>query len=230
METNYTEQYRGPHPGILALIFTVLFNAGLSCVISFNGPPYYPGPWESLATITSYFLHQRSDVLMCAFLQFGASIPLGIFTAAAVSRLKLSRVNKPGVNIALFGGFMTSFNLSLSALTLWVMSHPALSGNDNAIALLYYVTFAVGGVGYSVPMGLLIAGLAVTTGLSGMLPKWMMWFGIAIAAAGELSALSLVFSDLLFMIPLTRFPGFVWLILFGFKLPLKQMKSKIIPA
>jgi ABC-type Fe3+ transport system permease subunit len=69
-------------------MFTVLFNAGLYFVISFSATqPHSPGPWESAETITTYFHAQPWDVLWCAFLQFGAVIPLGLFTAVVVSRL-----------------------------------------------------------------------------------------------------------------------------------------------
>jgi hypothetical protein len=37
-----------------------------------------------------------------------------------------------------------------------------------------------------------------------------------LAVAGELSWLNLVFPQVLFLIPLVRFPGFVWLIATGF--------------
>jgi hypothetical protein len=43
--------------------------------------------------------------------------------------------------------------------------------------------------------------------------------GLALGIIGELSALSLVIPSLLFLIPLTRFPSFIWLILAGFRLP-----------
>ncbi len=40
-----------------------------------------------------------------------------------------------------------------------------------------------------------------------------------LAVAGELSWLSFVIPGALFLIPLTRFPGFVWLIATGIALP-----------
>ena len=218
METTNQPGYKGPHAGMLAVIFMVLFNAGLSFVISFTGtPPYFPGPWESAETITAYFRDHSNDVLLCAFFQFCAAIPLGLFTAAVVTRIRL-KVKAAGTFIALFGGMMTAFNLALSAMVLWVMAHPAISPNETLIPALYYLVFAIGGVGYSVPLGLLIAGVAVTSGITKMIPGWMMWSGLVIAVAGEVSCLSMVFPKLLFLIPLTRFPGFVWLILAGFKL------------
>jgi len=40
-----------------------------------------------------------------------------------------------------------------------------------------------------------------------------------VAIFGETSCLTLIFPGALPLIPLTRFPGFVWLIFAGFKLP-----------
>jgi hypothetical protein len=40
-----------------------------------------------------------------------------------------------------------------------------------------------------------------------------------LAVAGELSWFNLVFPQALFLIPLVRFPGFIWLIATGFLLP-----------
>ncbi|MGI8959585.1 MAG: hypothetical protein ACR2IV_07475 [Bryobacteraceae bacterium] len=46
-----------------------------------------------------------------------------------------------------------------------------------------------------------------------------MAFGLLLAVAGELSWLNLVFPQILFLVPLVRFPGFIWLIAVGFALP-----------
>lgn len=212
--------HRGPHLGVLAIVFTVLFNGGLYFVISFSAnAPHFPGPWESAEIITAYFQGQPHAVLMCAFLQFGAAIPLGLYTASIVSRLQFLGVRVAGVHIALFGGLMTTFNLALSALALWVMAYPGIAQDAPVIRTLYYITFAVGGVGYSVPLGLLIAGVSVPAGFMKLLPKWLVVFGLLIGVCGELSWFSLVFPKLIYLIPLTRFPGFIWLIAAGFMLP-----------
>jgi hypothetical protein len=47
----------------------------------------------------------------------------------------------------------------------------------------------------------------------------MVVFGLFLAICGELSWFSLLFNRLIFFIPLTRFPGFIWLIIAGFALP-----------
>ena len=222
--------HRGPHPGVLAIIYALLFNLGLCFVISFRPPehlaaseaavrPYFPGPWESTETIVNYFQTHSHSVLMCAFLQFGAAIPLGIFTATMVSRLRFLGVRAAGACIALFGGLMTAFNIAISALVLWVMAYPGIAEDSGVVRALYYVVFAIGGVGFSVPMGLLIAGISIPALMAELLPKWLIVFGLTLGVIGELSFFSLVIPGALFLIPLTRFPSFIWLIFAGFKLP-----------
>jgi len=236
--TNPTAKHQGPNPGILATVYTFLFNAGLYFVISFRAPehlaasgaamrPYFPGPWESAQTIVLYFQSHPSAILMCAFLQFGAAIPLGLFTATMVSRLQFLGIRAAGVYIALFGGLMAAFNIATSALVLWVMSYPGIAQEAGVLRALYYTVFSVGGVGFSVPMGLLIAGLSVPGLIMKLLPKWLAVSGLVIAVVGELSVLSLVVPKLLFLIPLTRFPSFVWLIFAGFKLPSSVVSSPL---
>ena len=150
--------HRGPHPGILAIVYTLLFNAGLYQVVSFTGGPHFPGPWESSDAITAYFQTYPKTVLLCAFLQFGAAIPLGIFTATVVSRLQFLGVRAAGPYIALFGGLMTAFNMAATAFVLWVMAYPGIAEDAGVLRAFYYLGFAFGGVGFSVPLGLLIAG------------------------------------------------------------------------
>jgi len=220
MEITNKNIHKGPPLGILATIFAILFNTGLSFVISFSDTsPHFPGPWESAEIIANYFRNQSRDVLMCGFFQLGSAIPLGLFTASIVSRLQFLGVKAAGSHIALFGGFMTAFNVAISAFILWVMAYPGIAQDPSVTRTLYYLSFAIGGVGYSMPLGLLIAGVSITSGLTKILPKWMMWFGISLAVFGEASFLSLLFPDLIFLIPLTRFPGFIWLIIAGFMLP-----------
>jgi len=212
-------KHAGPNPGIVAIVYTLLFNAGLYFVISFTGGPDFPGPWESSETIAAYFQGHSTAVLACAFLQFGAAIPLGIFTATMVSRLQFLGVRVAGANIALFGGLMSAFNMAASALVLWVMAYPGIAHDAAVLRALYYLTFALGGVGFSVPLGLLMAGICVPAVFFKLLPKWLVVFGVVLAVIGELSALSLVIPNALFLIPLTRFPAFIWLIGAGFALP-----------
>jgi len=212
-------RHKGPPLGIIATIFVLLFIAGLYPVTAFGGKPFFPGPGESLDVISAFFRARPFAVLLCAALQFAAAIPLGIFTATVVSQLRFLGVRAAGTYIALFGGFATAFNMMAASSVLWTMSYPGIAQDSALLQALYRLQFAWGGPGFSVPLGLLIAGVSVTAGFSKLLPKWIVIFGLLLAVVGELSWLDLLFPRALLLIPLTRFPGFVWLIAAGFALP-----------
>jgi hypothetical protein len=174
------------------------------------------------------FAKLSNDVfLMCAFFQFCSAIPFMIFTATVVSRINFLGSKAAGINIALVGGLLAAFNIALSSMILWVMAYPGIAADENIVRTLYYMTFIVGGVGYSVPLGLLIAGISITSGFMKTLPKWVTISGIILALIGELSVLDMVSEKFLFLIPLTRFPGFIWLIIVGFKLPRTKQISNL---
>jgi hypothetical protein len=108
------------------------------------------------------------------------------------------------------------------------MAYPGIAQDVPVIRALYYVDFAIGGAAYSVPLGLLIAGITVSAGLMKLLPKWLVIFGLLIAFIGEASCLSMLFPKLVALIPLTRFPGFIWLIIAGFMLPSSIAKKALV--
>lgn len=211
-------RHAGPNPGAVASVFTVLFLAGLVPVTLIAGDTHFPSPLQSPEEIMAYFRANAGRVAICAFFQFGAAIPLGIYTATMTSRLRFHGVRAAGVDIALFGGLAASFMTLVSALVQWVLARPGIATDGTLTQGLYYLIFATGGPGYSVPLGLLIAGISVPALVLRLLPRWVGVMGIVLAVIGELSALSLIVPQALFLIPLTRFPGFVWLIVAGFTL------------
>jgi hypothetical protein len=131
-ETKSIRRHAGPHLGALAIVYTVLFNAGLCAVSVFGMPfgvrqPYWPGPWDPASVIVAYFQSHQTAVLICMVLQFGAFIPLGLFTATVVSRLRFLGVTAAGPFIALFGGLMTVSNGAAAGFTVWAMIHPGVT-------------------------------------------------------------------------------------------------------
>jgi hypothetical protein len=219
--------HKGPHPGMLAMLYTLLFCVGLYPVTALYKTPYWPGPWEPPTVIVPYFQHYGGRVLFCITLQFGAMVCLGIFTAAVVSRLHFLGSRATGVYIALLGGFLVVADAFACNMAMWTMLRPGVTDNAPTVLALYYVAFGLGGPGFSVPMGLLIAGVSVTAGFLRLLPRWLVVFGLVLAAAGELSWLEMAFPKLLLLIPLVRFPGFVWIIAVGFLLPKTRNSVRI---
>jgi hypothetical protein len=211
--------HKGPHPGMLAVLYTILFCVGLYPVTALYKEPYWPGPWEKASVILPYFQNYGDRVIFCITLQFGAMVCLGLFTATVVSRLHFLGARAAGITIALLGGFLVVADAFAGTMAMWTMLRPAVLEQPSVALALYYLGFGLGGPGFSVPMGLLMAGVSVTAAFLKLLPRWVIVLGLVLAVAGELSWLNLAFPGLLFLIPLVRFPGFVWLIAAGFLLP-----------
>src|SRR5215469_332964 len=223
-------RHPGPSLGWLGVIYMGLFLAGLYPVTIFGGRPYFPVPSAPLNAITEFFQVRSHAVLLCAFLHFGAAIPLGIFAATIASRFRFLGIRAAGPSIAFVGGLATVSNMMVSSSLLWAMSYADLAHDSTLIHALYRFDFALGGAGFSVPFGLLVMGIAITAGFARLLPRWLIVCGVIVAVAGELSWLGMIFPGLLFLIPVTRFPGFLWLIAVGFLLPRSVAEMKAVQS
>lgn len=212
---------RHPSPplGALATVFTLLQLASIACVSLLAERPPFPAPRLPAEEVASYFRLHPSAVLACAFLMFGAAVPLGLFTASTVSRLRFLGVEAAGATIALFGGLAAAFGTAAAASALWVAAHAGIAPDATLLQGLYYLAFVFGGPGYSMALGLLMAGVSIPALVMKLMPRWIGVLGLVLAVIGELSWFSLIVPGAGVLIPLTRFPGFVWLIAAGFALP-----------
>jgi hypothetical protein len=229
-----TAENRGPrHPSppllAVAIVYTLLFALSLGLSTWMAGGMHYPSPFAAEALASRYFTEHADAVRVGAFLQFGAAVPFGIFTATAVSRLRFLGTEVAGITIALFGGIGASLMLVASALTSWVLSQPGTVDAGTTSHALHLLAFATGGPGHVVLLGLLVAGISIPGGILHLLPRWLTVFGLVIAACAELSALSLLVPQLFFLLPLARLAGFVWMIVVGALLP-KSRKARARPA
>jgi hypothetical protein len=218
-------RHAGPPLWLAATMYTVLFLAGLYTVTVFGGEPHFPGPWESPDTITAFFQARPTSVRICASLQFGAAIPLGIFAASIVSRLQFLGSGVAGVSIAMFGGIATAVTMMAASIVLWVMAQPGIAEDRAVLQTLYWLVQGFGGTGFSVPFGLLVAGVTIPAAFMRLIPKWLVVLGITVAICGELSWLYLMVPDALPLVPLARFPGFVWMVAIGLILPTSIERS-----
>ncbi|HZO88599.1 MAG TPA: hypothetical protein VFB38_09695 [Chthonomonadaceae bacterium] len=211
--------HRGPSLGGLGIVFVALFIASQLVMGVMTGGTRFPTPYAPITAAQAYYLQHADAVRIAAFLQFGAAIPLGIFTATVTSRLNFWGMNVAGVSIALFGGFAASIFLAASALAGWALSQPGIAEQVGAMRTVQLLGFATGGVGHVVPLGLLLAGVTVPSAFARLLPRWLVYLGLILAAIAELSTLSLVLPQASFLLPLGRFPAFIWMIGVGFTMP-----------
>jgi len=219
MKPTSPTRFAGPSLLPLAIVHILLFVANIASAVLLRHGPSFVTPFGDAEAARASFAASPFALKMSAFFFFGSAVPLAIYTATVVSRLRYLGVRAAGTNIALFGGFAASGAIAISGLCTWVLSVPDVSASLMATRVLYFMSFLFGGVGFAVAFGLLAAGVSVTSHFARLLPRWLVVLGMIAAVAGELSFLSLIAFPANLAIPVTRFVGFSWLILVGGRLP-----------
>lgn len=218
-------RHAGPPLWLMAIVYTVLFLASLLPVRWPADGPSFPSPWESSDAIAAFFQARPTAVRVCASLQFGAAIPLGIFAASTVSRLQFLGARVAGVSIALFGGIATAVTMMAASIVLWVMAQPGIAEDRAVLQALYWLVQGLGGPGFAVPFGILVAGITIPAAFMRLIPKWLVVLGMAIAICGELSWIYMLFPAALPLVSFARFPGFAWIIAAGLAIPASIERS-----
>jgi len=178
-----------------------------------NGPDF-----AAAEAVGAFFAQNTSATRISSFFLFGSAVPFGVFAVTTVSWLRFLKVRAAGVNIAFFGGLTATFALILSALSGWIVSLPDIAASAPLAKVVYFFSFLSGGVAYTVGFRLLAAGVSVTSYFTRLFPLWLVVLGMIVAVAGECSSLSLVAYPANFFIPITRYLGFVWMLLVAVKL------------
>jgi hypothetical protein len=213
-----SSDFRGPSLPLLAVAHILIFVANLVAVATLRHGAPYVNPFAQGNIVRSFFAANGRAVQIGSFFLFGSAVPFGIFAATIVSRMRFLGVRAAGSNIALFGGFSAAGMLALSGCFGWVLSQPNVATSIPLVQSLYFLSFLFGGAAYAVTFGLLAAGVTVTCYLSHLLPRWLAVFGMLVAIVGEFASLSLVLSWANYLIPITRYLGFIWMLLAALRL------------
>jgi hypothetical protein len=206
--------HSGPPLLLPAISYSILVVAGAVTLGSTMSTPH-DATHQAAAYVAAIVGPQR----LGSFFEFGSAIPLLIFVATIVSRLRFLRVRAAGEVIALSGGLGAAAMLMFSALSGWSLTRPGVGDTDSTVRALQALSFAGGGPGFVVPFGIFIAGVSVTAGLYRLIPRWLMILGIVVAVACELASLTLVVWNAAYFIPVGRFLGIIWMIAVAITLP-----------
>ena len=206
-------RFRGPSLILLAVVHILIFVAGLVAVAMVRHGAPYINPFAPADAIEAFLLQNPAAVRIGNFTLFGSAVPFGIFAVTVVSRLRYLGIRAAGTNIALLGGLIATIALIVSGLSGWILSLPDVVASAPVAKAINFVSFLFGGAAYAVGFGLLAAGVSVTSFFARTLPRWLVALGMLVAIAGELSWLSLVAYPANVFIPVTRYVGFVWMLL-----------------
>ena len=213
------QTHRSPPLGIVAIVFSALFIASIAVILARSDGAPYPSPYRTLADLHDYYAQHARVFALGGFLQFAAMFPFAVLVVSVVSRLRFHGIDVAGVYIALFGGVAAALFLGIAALSNWVLSQPGVASDTGAMRAMQLLAFASGGYGHTAALGMFLAGVSVPSLMFRLLPRWIPWVGLGLAGIAAVSTLGLVFPKLVLLLPLARFPAYVWLIALGFALP-----------
>lgn len=215
---NKPNRFAGPSLILLGSVHILIFAANLVTIAALRHGAPYVNPFAAADVVRVFFAQNPTADRVGGFFLFASAIPLGLFAATTVSRLRFLGVRAAGTNITLFGGLTAANALIVSGLSGWILSLPDVVVSAPLVKAIYFVSFLSGGVAYAVGFGLFAAGVSITSYFSRLLPGWVAAFGMVVAVAGEFASLSLVAYPANFLIPITRYLGFIWMLLAAVKL------------
>ncbi|WP_285903936.1 DUF4386 domain-containing protein [Streptomyces malaysiensis] len=178
-----------------------------------------PHPDASGKEILTYARDNGSTIELGSLLLFAAATPLALLAAVLYRRLRALGITAPGSAITLVGGVLAAAALSGSALFGWAGGRLPMDADPALARALADLSFLSGGVAYSATFAMLVSGISVTGLMARLLPRPLTWTGLALAAAGVVSMLTLIADPFGYLLPVVRFGGLIWLVITAILLP-----------
>ncbi|WP_067718213.1 hypothetical protein [Nocardia yamanashiensis] len=194
-----------------------LFVAGLVISTVRAGGSPFPSPFGTAGDALVYFRDHPAAVRTGAVLQYAAAIPLALYVAAAVTRLRRYG-DDFGTALATIGGVLATVFLLASGAVSWVLTVPEVTADLSTVRAVHTLAFLLGGPANVMTTGLLIAGIAIGAQARNMLGPWLIRIGLGIAFVAMLTTIALTFTGAAVLLPIARFTGMAWLIVAGFRL------------
>ena len=123
------------------------------------------------------------------------------------------------------GGVLAAAATGVLGAVGWATAQTAAVSTPALAAWSAALTFSLGAAGFVPALALLVAGVAVPGLLSGLLPRWLAVFGIAVAEVGMVSVLSALTSVLYPALPIGRFGGLLFVV--GASATLPRRRSEV---
>jgi hypothetical protein len=147
----------------------------------------------SYGRLSSYFVHNASEVRALAFFHVLAAVALGVFAAYLREWLRgdSGGAGRLG-SLALGGGLAAAAFLLLSALAYRVLAERSVIHDPALTHALVVVSYLAGGPAIAVWLALPVAAGTAVALRGGPLPRWTGWLGLAAVAVSLLSAATML--------------------------------------
>jgi hypothetical protein len=188
------------------------------------------GAFVPAAAVGRYVTDRPDAVLAADELVLAAAIPLTVFTGILGERLRTLGHTGRGTALGYGSAAAAVVLTAISALLLWVLAHPETVSRPGIARYLHDLSFAAGGVGFSLFLAVVVAAVAGPARGTGTLPRPAYLTGLLLAALAAAAPLVIVWSPLATLLAGTRFGCLVWLIYAGLRLPVRRATLPSRPA
>jgi hypothetical protein len=202
-----------------AVAFAGLFLVGLVGFV-LEDLASYPSPLTATTgEVEDYFRDARDATRVNSFVQLAAAVPLLIYSAGSANCVRARSDRSAVPAIALAAGSVSAACLALSAISQWALSRPhTLDEGGALVRALHDLAFMSGGPGHVGFLGVLVAAVSLAGWSGRYLPALITGLGGLVGVLSVLSVLTLLFDDAAYLLPVARFPTFVWLLATGIAL------------
>ena len=132
------QRHAGPNLLLLTIIYAGLMLAGGSRLSAAFAIPH-----DSTERAVAYVAQHGWSIQLGSFFELLSAIPLGLFFATTISRLRFLGVSAAGESIAFLGGIGATLMLVLSALANWSLTRPGIAEAAGAVQALRSISFAL---------------------------------------------------------------------------------------
>lgn len=212
--------FAGPPLLVPAIAYVVLAVLGVIVPTAMAGESAY----SSDAHLSDFYLHHGAAAHALAFFVMASAVPLVIWTAVASARVRALGYDVPGRMIALVGGTVAAALLTVSGAVSLALTQDHAADSLPVLRAMYGLSFAAGGPGFVMFIALLLLGISIPALLGRLVPRWIAWFGLVIAAISTIATLAVAFDGLDFLLPIGRFGSMIWLIAVGATLPSHRVR------
>lgn len=194
---------------ILAGIPTVMaFVVGMVAALAV-GDGAYPSPYLDQDVILGWLSKNAGAAQIMSLTQLISALALLVFSARVAESLR-QRDAVAHAAIAQSAGVVSAAMLAVSALLEWAAVRPDILASAPAARVVHDLSFLTGGPAHVAALGLFIG--TASLGLGAVLPRWLTILGTIVGAAGVLSVATLMTETAAYLLPIARFPGFVWIV------------------
>jgi hypothetical protein len=170
-------------------VFVGLFGAG---ILIADWSAAYPNLSQPVAELHVYFTENVGAVRALGLFHAFAALALLVFGAHMAARLR----GTPGAGslpeLALAGGTGAGILLLVDAMVFWTLAAPSVAGDPALLRGLHTLSYLAGGVFLLLPLGAFIGVVSAVALRTGLLPRWLGWWGVAAAVESFLYGTTLV--------------------------------------